>query len=463
MATAVWIKQAQGLANRIDPARIQYNPKTGVVNYSEAYNVNFDITGAFSRRKGFSATNITTSCHSLFDTGSSALLVSDTRLYTLTSSLVSTSIRTNLTLNLPMSYCQVGDSILYMNGAQSGVVRDGVSYGYEMPPNARYPDSTRVYNNPPVGTIIKLFSGRVYIASGSVLWYSEPFGPNLFRAATNYIPFPAEIIMVAPVVGGIFVSTTKKIYFFAGKDVTQFQQSVVAHYPAIKGTDCEVDGIAVRGGKISPAPMQMFTTTMGICVGTADGQLVNLTFEELDIPVVTVGCAVYTGKKYIVSFAEEEYALCMNLGNTVVSEFGNYNFKGICKFGDLLLGGNENGLFKLDDGDTDGEDNISAWVKTGPTDFGVEEEKRLRKVYVSYRTNGSMKMSIEADGKDGIFQEIIASNTDLAMIHQKVSGGRDIRGKYLDLKLENMDGADFLINEVKAVLIILSANTVIGS
>ena len=463
MATVVWIKQAQGLANRIDPARIQYNPKTGVVNYSEAYNVNFDITGAFSRRKGFSATDITTSCHSLFDAGSSALFVSDTRLYTLTSALVATSIRTNLTLNLPMSFCQVGGMILYMNGAQSGVIEGGVSYALVKPDNPRYPDSTREYSDPPIGTIVRVHSGRIYIASGSVLWYSEPFGPNLFRLATNYIPFPADIIMVAPVIGGIFVSTTKKIYFLAGKDAKQFQQSVVAHYPAIEGTDCEVDGIAVNGGKISPVPVQMFTTTMGICVGTADGQLVNLTFEDLDIPTVTRGSAVYTGKKYIASFAEDEYALCMNLGNTAPSEFGNYNFNGLCKFGDILLGGNENGLFKLDDGDIDGEDKISAWIRTGPTDFGAEEEKRLRRIYVSYRTDGRMKMSVSGDGKEEVTQDIIASNVDLDMIHQKVPGGRDIRGKYLDMKLENVEGSDFLINEVKAVLVVLGANTVEGS
>jgi hypothetical protein len=120
-------------------------------------------------------------------------------------------------------------------------------------------------------------------------------------------------------------------------------------------------------------------------------------------------------------------------------------------------------MFKLDDGDTDGEDKISAWVRTGPTDFGAEEEKRLRRIYVSYRTAGRMKMSVSGDGKEEITQDIIANNVDLDMIHQKVAGGRDIRGKYLDLKLENVEGADFLVNEVKAVLIVLGANTVEGS
>jgi len=48
-------------------------------------------------------------------------------------------------------------------------------------------------------------------------------------------------------------------------------------------------------------PMQMFTTANGICVGLADGRLMNLTFETLDYPKAVRGSAVYTGSKYIVS------------------------------------------------------------------------------------------------------------------------------------------------------------------
>jgi hypothetical protein len=161
--------------------------------------------------------------------------------------------------------------------------------------------------------------------------------------------------------------------------------------------------------------------------------------------------------------AKDRLTLCLSLGKTAPSQYGNYNFRGMCKFGDKLLGGNEDGVFVLDSGDTDNGTKISAFLRTGPTDFGAEEEKRLRRLYLSFRTDGRMKMGVSGDGKEDVSQEITPANTDLDMIHQKVSGGRDIRGKYLDLKLENVQGSDFTINEVKAVLVILGANTVEGA
>lgn len=161
--------------------------------------------------------------------------------------------------------------------------------------------------------------------------------------------------------------------------------------------------------------------------------------------------------------ADDRLTLCLSLGQSAPSQFGNYNFRGMCKFGEVLLGGNEDGMFVLDNGNTDAAAKIDAHIRTGPTDFGAEEEKRLRRAYVSLRSDGRMKMSVSADGKEDVSQEITPHNTSLDMIHQKVTGGRDIRGKYLDLKLENVDGADFTINEVKAVLVVLGANSLEGA
>lgn len=301
MATALWLRQSNGLANKVDPARIQYSPKTGVTHLAEAYNVTFDITGAISRRLGYAATDIATDCHSFFDAGEYCLFVTGSNLCILGLDYTARAIKINMAIGKYVSYCQIGNIVYYMNGVQSGLVKAGVSYAYERPVDTRYPDATREYSNPPIGSIIRVFSGRVYIAEGSTLWYSDPFAPNLFRRAANYIPFPSRIVMVAPVLGGIFVSTDRKIYFLAGKDVKQFNQIVVAHYPAIEGTDVEVDGIALNAGKISPLPVQMFTTVNGICAGTAEGKLENLTYDTLEYPKSLRGCAVYTGKNYIVS------------------------------------------------------------------------------------------------------------------------------------------------------------------
>jgi len=157
--------------------------------------------------------------------------------------------------------------------------------------------------------------------------------------------------------------------------------------------------------------------------------------------------------------AEDRLTMALSLSGTRASQYGNYNFRGMCKFGDTLIGGNEDGLFKLESGDRDDTTEIDAHFRTGPTDFNVENEKRLRRLYVSLRTDGEMKVSVSADGTSDILNHIVSHDQGLNMVHQKVKGGRDIRGKFLDLKVENIAGADFTLNEIKAILIVLGKNT----
>ena len=460
MAQVVWFKQSKGLATKYDPARIEYNPKTGVSHFSEAYNIDFDFTGAVFRRKGIEATSQTGVCHSFFWAGGECVFVQDNGLYLLAEDTTVTKIRSDLAPTR-MSFSQVGDAITYMNGYQSGVIRNGANYTYVKSPETYYPDPTREYNDPPIGEIIRFFAGRTWIAVGNNLLYSEPFAPNLFRLAANYIPFPARITMIAPVRAGLFVSTTSKIYFMAGTNPREMAQITVAHYSAIKGTDVEVDGISLVGGKISPLPMQMFTTTNGICAGTAEGQLVNLTYETLEYPKALQGSAVYTGDKYIVSLGSDstKLTLCMSLGIAASSQYAGFDFQGMCKFHDKIIGGNSNGLFVLLSGDTDDGDDIDAHFRTGPTSFGFENEKRLRRLYLGMRSDGVMKMSISGDDKPDIVREVTPHDNTLRVIHQQVNGGRDIRGKNLDLKVANVGGSDFTITEIQAVLVVQGTKT----
>ena len=460
MAQVVWFKQSQGLATKSDPSRIHYDPKMGVLHLSEAYNVDFDFTGAVFRRKGFVASAITGDCHSFFWGGGECIFYKNNALYKLAEDMTAVQVVSGIADN-PLSYCQVGDTVVYMNNYQKGIIKNGTNYAYTKPPSTYYPDQTREYNDPPLGSIVKQFAGRIWIAWKNTLWYSEPFGPNLFRLSVNYINFPSNITVIAPVRSGLFVSTTTKIYFMAGTNPKEMVQTIAAHYSAIKGTDVEVDGIAVAGGKLSPLPMQMFTTTNGICVGTADGQLINLTYETLEYPSALRGSAVFTGDKYIVSLGESsnKLTICMSLNKLAPSQYAGFNFEGMCRFGDKIIGGNSSGLYTLLSGNNDASSKINAHFRTGPTSFGYENEKRLRRVYLGLRSDGDMRMSVSGDGEPDIDRAITPHDDTLRIVHQQVSGGRDIRGKNLDLKISNVNGSDFTITEIQAVLVVQGTKT----
>jgi hypothetical protein len=128
------------------------------------------------------------------------------------------------------------------------------------------------------------------------------------------------------------------------------------------------------------------------------------------------------------------------------------------KFGDALLGANDSGIFVLEDGDVDNGTDISAFFKIGPTDFGVENEKRLRRVYVGGRLDGRLKLAMSADEREEVVRELLSTDDDLKLVHQDVSGGRDIRGRFLSLKVSNVLGSDFTVSNILAVLIVLGQN-----
>lgn len=75
----------------------------------------------------------------------------------------------------------------------------------------------------PAGNEIAGYKGRLYSALGSYLFYSPPFNHGLCNMREGFIPFPAEITMVQPVEGGIFVGTRANIYFLSGNGPGAFQ------------------------------------------------------------------------------------------------------------------------------------------------------------------------------------------------------------------------------------------------
>jgi len=89
----------------------------------------------------------------------------------------------------------------------------------------------------PAGQIVRSFSGRTIVASGSILYYSEPYAPGLYMADSGFIPFPSRITIVEPVQGasqGLYV-VSDNTYWLAG-DFTQTNLTTSLPYGAVEGT-----------------------------------------------------------------------------------------------------------------------------------------------------------------------------------------------------------------------------------
>jgi hypothetical protein len=284
-----------GLNNIIDPARIKYDPDTGIQELAIAVNVDIDSSLRASRRKGYTQV-LAKGAHSLFSCGNYCLFVSGDALCVLDQGYSWTAIR-NVTNNARMSYVNVDNEIYYANGYENGVVRDRISYAW-VGESYVGPTTTRTFSDPPIGHLLEIYNGRLYIAQGKILWYSEPFAYSWYDLARSYIPFADRITMVRAVKDGLYVSTEREVFFSGGGHPTEFGRTHIADYPAIEGTDLIVDGSKIGRGDVSDR-VAMWASTKGICTGGPGGYFRNLTERRLIYPYARYGAGLLKHKKYI--------------------------------------------------------------------------------------------------------------------------------------------------------------------
>ena len=449
----LWMKRCRGLNNRIDPVRLEYDPETGVQWLTEGWNVDLDGSGRVSRRKGWEQTGIAVPCHSIFSYGDTCLFVSNGQLCRLGTDLNYSTLRV-VTPDARMTYAPVGDVIYFMNGLERGYVRNGVAGEWTLPAVIRGPETTRVYQAPPAGQIVSFFRGRVYVVSGNVVWYTEAYGPNLMDYTRNFLQFESVVQVFHPVKEGVFVGTTEKVWFLRGSGPNDFIWETGHLAPAVRGTAVDVTLSKIGEGELHGTGV-LWTGSDGICLGLPDGTVLDLTRKAVSFSVGSKGAAIVMEDKYICTMLDTEegkLTVVLNLDLTGLTQYLNYWFKGYAKFAGKYLGVSENGLAVLGEVDKDGDDQIVAGFGIPLTDFGLEGNKKVRFLELSYKTSGGIKVTPVADEVAGSEVELVPINKNVVQTMQKIPVGRYLGGRYWSLLVENLDGADFSIDKISVEL-----------
>ena len=285
-----------GLNNVIDPARIVFDPRSGMIDLAAGYNVDIDDTGRPGRRKGFTSV-LGSNSHSLYGWGGSyALFVTGDALSVLHADYTATEIR-NVREGARMSYAEVAGSVYYANNHEKGVVKDEISYEW-VDEDYIGPTTHKVFYDPPIGHLLEQWNGRMLVAKDDVVWYSEPFAYGRFRKASNYIPLSSRARMVKGVKGGVFTSDETATYFHPGQDAAGLGSVKVADYPAIEGTEKVISGSKIGSGGITDRCV-IWTSTKGICLGGPEGFFKNLTERRLTYPIAIRGTGYDFGNRYV--------------------------------------------------------------------------------------------------------------------------------------------------------------------
>jgi hypothetical protein len=179
-----------------------------------------------------------------------------------------------------------GEMVIFMspvNGDQLFYVATATSSSHVisvMPSLGRRPAALLLAPMPP-GNFVAVNNGRLFVASGNVLYFSPPYQYAHYNPLRDYIPFQEDITMVLPCGDGVYVSADQT-YFLAG-DPSTAKLDVALPYKAIAGA----------AGEIPEAEEVWWMSERGVVRANASGQAKNLQEKNVAVNPGRSGAVLY--------------------------------------------------------------------------------------------------------------------------------------------------------------------------
>lgn len=298
-------RSAVGLVDKLDSLRVPYFAESGVTGFSRADDVVFDVTGAPSRRNGFSLLSSGV-VSSVFSCGHYGVCVKDGYLSIINEDWTVTATATTLGKKVAWERVFDGkdDVVFYSDGVKVGRVVNRASttwtVGSYVGVNSTAAQVRQFLSAVPAGHILRIFNGRMYVAVDNILFISEPYAFSWFDALTAFV-FDRKITMVNAVQSGLFVGTTEEVVFMAGSGPQDFARVKALSSGAVFGSDVGVTaaGVGVQSG----GDVLFFVSSgVGFCRADSTGLVSVESFDSINFPVAgTAAGFVDSYKQYLVS------------------------------------------------------------------------------------------------------------------------------------------------------------------
>lgn len=143
------------------------------------------------------------------------------------------------------------------------------------------------------------------------------------------------------------------------------------------------------------------------------------------------------------------------LNGSRFSQYINFPFNSMVRFGERFLGASSAGLFEIG-ADKDNGTNIAAEFEFPTTDLGVHNKKRIRFIYLGYETTGDLEFEVITDQQPGKVYRVTKVNKQ-GQQRNRFPVQRTQQGRYLALKVRNINGSDFGVDRVEVLPIVLSS------
>lgn len=184
-------------------------------------------------------------------------------------------------------------------------------------------------------------------------------------------------------------------------------------------------------GTVGTAAVSLPIFTMD---GAGHGEYIGQASIELPMLQLVATLPLQTGLTETVS------VFAMNTKNGALTNYDNFSFNSMTRFNGVELMANSNGIFAIT-GNLDESAIIEAYARTGITDFGTPNHKRVEYAYIGYRSDGEMRLKLIVDEHHEYEYQVYPRNYD--DIHgNRLKLGRGAKGTYWQIEIGNVDGSN---------------------
>lgn len=207
------------------------------------------------------------------------------------------------------------------------------------------------FDTTPVGELLEFFGGRIIIAKGKLLFFTELHKYGIVNAVDGYRKLESEITMIRSVETGLYISDSRSVYFASGLNPHEWRVSgePKLNAPAIKHS-CKQDLVDPTWFGLDPVGLALlFATTKGACLGLPDGTVFCLTDKQYRMGLKY--CAVESAESRVtLSYAESSLVIesyIGKIGSKAVTDNITGGFVSLTNLDGELYGANDSGIYKL--------------------------------------------------------------------------------------------------------------------
>ena len=153
--------------------------------------------------------------------------------------------------------------------------------------------------------------------------------------------------------------------------------------------------------------------------------------------------------------ADDRLGARLNLKRMAASQYGDFNFNSFAVLNGVPIGASSDGIFSLFDAETDNGTYIASIVETVLSNFGIISKKKPRRLYLSLESSGALLIKLKADDGDYSSYNFNPEKLSQKQHRTPLSVSSFQKGDYWMVRIENVDGADFSIDDLSALFIVL--------